>query len=456
MKYILLGMLLSCSVNVLAQDLTTNLPEGYVIINKDKISSFLLNQAVVSSVESDSKELAINHEIRASAASPTTVRYIFDVKSPYNLREIQTIIYKPQFDEHIGYVVSPSNKKTMCNLNSTETCFLENNFLSYPEYSIELNECLGSTINYKLSDKNNIEVRNCRNEITTVIFKKTAWSFAKKFIMPLKEGENLRLYICPLLTKATYILSDCDSIENLDFNDYVKGELIVEKAYLHRRKAKTFNTLNMYLVEGDQFWILNEFNDKNGIKWYQIQFESKNKEDTIKWIMASSVKNITSIAPNRFKRSSIAQIGEKTFLYSSPTRKAKTKMYLITGDFVKIKSEKVDSDGIKWLNIIYEREGKPNINKWLLSDSITTKTRDLPKIYDKSLSYILLEKTYLYDRPDNSAITKMYLIKEDIVKVFDQKTDVNNNVWLQVIFERKGKKDIIKWLPASSVEIFYG
>jgi hypothetical protein len=78
------------------------------------------------------------------------------------------------------------------------------------------------------------------------------------------------------------------------------------------------------------------------------------------------------------------------------------------------------------------------------------------KIYDENLSYVLLDKTYLYDKPTDNSKTKMYLIKEDIVNLIKQEIDSKGRIWLQVIFERKGKKDIIKWLPASSVEIFYG
>ncbi|WP_210432910.1 hypothetical protein [Rodentibacter caecimuris] len=60
-------------------------------------------------------------------------------------------------------------------------------------------------------------------------------------------------------------------------------------------------------------------------------------------------------------------IKSKSYLYSSPDEKNKTKMYLVKRDRIKIINESINND-IRWFFINYK--GKKEINMWIKADSV--------------------------------------------------------------------------------------
>ena len=59
-------------------------------------------------------------------------------------------------------------------------------------------------------------------------------------------------------------------------------------------------------------------------------------------------------------------------------------------------------------------------------------------------------KAYLFDSPDDSTQTKMYLVTGDRVKVLNEVTDSNNNRWLYIHFE--GKNPLEKWIKVETIK----
>ena len=75
---------------------------------------------------------------------------------------------------------------------------------------------------------------------------------------------------------------------------------------------------------------------------------------------------------------------------------------------------------------------------------------DAISIIDKKEVSIRWHKSYLYDSPDDSSRTKMYLVGGDKVSVLNKATTSDNTRWLFIRF--KGTKTLEKWIKAETTE----
>lgn len=64
---------------------------------------------------------------------------------------------------------------------------------------------------------------------------------------------------------------------------------------------------------------------------------------------------------------------------------------------------------------------------------------------------LMTQKQFLYKTSDEKSITHGYLIKNDKVVIFDEKSSPEGHKWCHIGF--KGKKDIFAWVPCTSIQL---
>lgn len=90
------------------------------------------------------------------------------------------------------------------------------------------------------------------------------------------------------------------------------------------------------------------------------------------------------------------------------------------------------------------------------SDESAAKVAPIEKTEDQALhsdletAKVVVEKCWLYDEADEASRSKMYLIKDDKMKVLGEKKDAQQKVWKKIFFE--GSKPIIKWVRAEDIQ----
>ncbi|WP_218056050.1 hypothetical protein, partial [Gilliamella sp. wkB108] len=76
-------------------------------------------------------------------------------------------------------------------------------------------------------------------------------------------------------------------------------------------------------------------------------------------------------------------------------------------------------------------------------------------------SYIQHEKVPLYDEPNDSHPTDMYLVKNDFVKILDviwNKEELKRSeypdIWFKVSYKSKGQGEMVKWINGKAFTIW--
>lgn len=115
----------------------------------------------------------------------------------------------------------------------------------------------------------------------------------------------------------------------------------------------------------------------------------------------------------------------------------------------KIIEQDTNSNGVViWKSIFTPKINPPTLKDFEnieFADNYIIKNRK--DFIDKDCGLIILEKQALYKEANKNTKTNMYLVKNDVVEVIEEKED-----WIYILYITKDKKEIKAWIPRKALE----
>ncbi|WP_150539455.1 hypothetical protein [Actinobacillus vicugnae] len=176
---------------------------------------------------------------------------------------------------------------------------------------------------------------------------------------------------------------------------------------------------------------INYFPDYNGYYGYDI--DVMNDEVNIIDITEEYIEDLESNA----------EPSDYDFLNKKSYLKLVMKIH---GDNINFKYDNQDNQFIFMINYLKSKDKPLKINGYF---QCKINVGDM-KINDCGRVLFLKRKIFLYNNPEMSGRSKMYLVKGDQIVILNEKSDMFGKKWYFVNY--KGKKDINMWVNAEDVD----
>ncbi|TCP88655.1 hypothetical protein EDC44_1511 [Cricetibacter osteomyelitidis] len=234
--------------------------DNNIYLSGNKIDSPLHPNIVGSNLFAYEDMVVISNSYTASSTTKTEVNYFFNSLTE-KLQRVEWINYSTAYDRYYGYVINFSNGEKILNIDDDYIDRLESEF-GFKDYSFKKKkEKLILMIDF-LDGKLNFETYDNKSAVIV------------NYNIDYNGGINNRYEVCEFTDLRTSSMA-CKQI------GFVNSKSILYSKSDVKYKSK------MYLVKDDQVAILNEQADKQGQKWYFINY--KGKKDVNMWIKAEDV-----------------------------------------------------------------------------------------------------------------------------------------------------------------------